>query len=226
MTQPETQSPKSKTSALAGLILAGGHSTRMGLAKATLPFGPELMLQRVVRLLSSVAHPIVVVAAATQELPALPPEILIARDQRESRGPLEGLHAGLSALASTDATAAYATSCDVPLLAPAFVTAMFAALGDCDIAVPVEDNFAHPLAAVYRLTVLSHIEALLAADQLRPAFLFDRVHTNRIPIEQLRSADADLSTLKNLNHPADYLAALQVAGFAPDPTILAALSQG
>ena len=41
----------------------------MGLAKATLPFGPEAMLQRVVRLLGAVVRPIVVVAAPEQELP-------------------------------------------------------------------------------------------------------------------------------------------------------------
>ena len=35
----------------------------MGVPKATLPFGPEMMLQRVVRLLGSVVSPIVVVAA-------------------------------------------------------------------------------------------------------------------------------------------------------------------
>ena len=35
-----------------GIVLAGGKSTRMGVPKATLPFGPETMLQRVVRLLA------------------------------------------------------------------------------------------------------------------------------------------------------------------------------
>src|SRR5262245_46798746 len=116
MAQSQIPSPKSPI-AFGGIVLAGGHSSRMGLAKATLPFGPELMLQRVVRLLRTVANPIVVVGATNQELPPLPPDILIARDRRESRGPLEGLLAGLSALAETNIAAAYATSCDVPLLA-------------------------------------------------------------------------------------------------------------
>jgi molybdopterin-guanine dinucleotide biosynthesis protein A len=194
----------------------------MGLAKATLPFGPELMLQRVVRLLASVLRPIVVVAAPNQELPALPPGVLVTRDEREARGPLEGLLAGLSAIAP-HAEAAYATSCDVPLLSPAFVTAMIDRLGDADIAVPIEDGFAHPLAAVYRTTALPHIRDLLAHDQLRPAFLFDRVKTHRIPVEELRAVDPQLATLRNLNRPEDYLEALREAGFAPDPSIAAAL---
>jgi molybdopterin-guanine dinucleotide biosynthesis protein A len=35
------------------------------------------------------------------------------------------------------------------------------------------DGFAHPLSAVHARAVLPHIEALLAADRRRPAFLFD-----------------------------------------------------
>src|SRR5262245_20696566 len=127
-----------------GLILCGGKSSRMGRDKATLPFGPELMLQRVVRLLSQVVSPIVVVAAHDQQLPALPPRILLARDGRQGRGPLEGLHAGLAAIAGR-ADAVYATGCDVPLLVPVFVRRMIDLLGEHEIAVPVEAQFEHPL---------------------------------------------------------------------------------
>src|SRR3954465_3436354 len=103
----------------------------MGLAKADLPFGPELMLQRVVRLLGGVVRPVVVVAAPAQELPPLSGEIIISRDEREARGPLEGLRAGLSAIAP-HADAAYATSCDVPLLSGDFVRAVIDRLHDAD----------------------------------------------------------------------------------------------
>ena len=194
----------------------------MGLPKATLPFGPELMLQRVVRLLAEVVDPIVVVAAPGQELPPLPGDVIFARDEREGRGPLEGLLAGLAAIAGR-AEAAYATSCDVPMLVPEFVRHMFLRLGDCDIAVAVEGEFAHPLAAVYRTSVLPHIQELLAADRLRPAFLFERVKTCRVSVDELKSVDPQLSTLQNLNRPEDYLAALAAAGFPPDPAIVARL---
>jgi molybdopterin-guanine dinucleotide biosynthesis protein A len=196
----------------------------MGLAKATLPFGPELMLQRVVRLLAEVVPPIVVVAAPGQELPALPVGVILARDEREGRGPLEGLLAGLMAMGDR-ADAAYATSCDVPLLVPDFVRFMIERLGDGNIAVPVEGQFAHPLAAVYRMGVLPHIQELLAADRLRPAFLFERVRTCRVPVEELKAVDPQLATLQNLNRPEDYLAALAAAGFQPDPVIVAQLGK-
>jgi len=187
----------------------------MGRDKATLPFGGELMLQRVVRLLGAAVDPesMVVVAAAEQALPALPAGVRVARDSREYRGPLEGLATGLGALAE-GADAVYATGCDVPLLAPAVVEYMFAALGDHDIAVPCEGEFHHPLAAVYRPTVLGKIEELLAAERLRPIFLFDEVSTRRVPTDELRAMDPQLATFRNLNSLPEYEAALAACGLA------------
>ena len=54
-----------------GIVLCGGRSERMGRPKVMLPFGPETMLQRVVRLVGAVGGPVVAVAAAGQELPEL-----------------------------------------------------------------------------------------------------------------------------------------------------------
>jgi molybdopterin-guanine dinucleotide biosynthesis protein A len=197
------------------IILCGGKSSRMGRDKATLPFGPELMLQRVVRLLSEVVDlgKIVVVAAPDQALPELPTGVSVAYDSRQERGPLEGLAAGLRSL-SGRVDAVYATSCDVPLLIPSFVERMFDLLGEYEIAVPRDGQHHHPLAAVYRLTVMAHVQKLLDADRLRPRFLFDEVNTREVPVDELRSVDPQLSTLENLNHPEDYQAALAAAGFA------------
>ncbi len=182
----------------------------MGRDKATLPFGPELMLQRVVRLLAEEVDPsaIVVVAAVGQILPPLPPEIRVACDENPGRGPLEGVAAGLKAMPNR-IEAVYATSCDVPLTATRLVRAMFDHLGNHEIAVPVEGQFHHPLAAVYRPRVLSVVKQLLAANKLRPRFLFDEVPTIEVDVESLREFDPTLSTLMNLNHPEDYQKALQ-----------------
>jgi molybdenum cofactor guanylyltransferase len=195
-----------------GIVLCGGRSSRMGSSKADLPFGPETMLQRVVRLLGMVVAPIVAVAAREQVLPLLPKDIIVTRDEREQRGPLEGLRAGLRALPDS-VDAAYVTSCDVPLLMPGFVTRMFELLENYDIAVMEIDGFPHPLSAVYRRKVLPDVEALLAQDKLRPVFLFDAVKTRRVQPAEMKSADPDLQTLRNLNTPDDYRAALADAGF-------------
>ena len=193
-----------------GIVLCGGRSTRMGSPKALLPFGDETMLQRVVRLLGSVVSPLVVVAAPDQSLPELPAAVSVTRDEREGRGPLEGLRAGLKGLPAT-VDAAYVTSCDVPLLVPAFALRMIDLMGDADIAVMEIDGFPHPLSAVYRRSTLPHVEKLLAEDRLRPVFLFDAVTTRRVRPEEMISVDPQLLTLRNLNTREDYEQALEAA---------------
>ena len=92
------RAPRNETMTAGGIVLCGGKVDEDGDPKATLPFGPETMLQRVVRLLGTVVSPIVVVAAREQSLPELPDDVTVTRDEREQRGPLEGLRAGLKAL--------------------------------------------------------------------------------------------------------------------------------
>jgi molybdopterin-guanine dinucleotide biosynthesis protein A len=205
------------------IVLCGGRSSRMGVPKLALPFGPEVMLQRVVRLVGEVCAPTVVVAAPGQELPKLPAGVVVARDEREGRGPLEGLSAGLHALPAL-VPAAYATSCDVPLLVPSFVRRMFDLLGDHSAAVPDCGGFLHPLAAVYRASLVDVVDELLTSDRLRPAFLFDAVPTRRVSEAELRAVDPQLDTLKNLNRPEDYFAALAEAGCEPSADIAAKLA--
>ena len=189
----------------------------MGRDKASLPFGKEQMLQRVARLVSQVIEPenIVCVAADGQQLPVLAREIRVVCDRFSGRGPMEGLAAGIAALENS-ATAVYATSCDVPLLRPAWIDRLFELLGDHDVVVPRENRFHHPLAAIYRSSVLPRIEELLGADQLRPVFLFDRCNTLEVPVEALRDVDPQLQSLLNCNLPEDYQAALAAAGLGSE----------
>jgi molybdopterin-guanine dinucleotide biosynthesis protein A len=161
-----------------------------------------------------VVSPIVVVAAREQPLPELPDDVTVTRDEREQRGPLEGIRAGLAAL-SCSVDMAYVTSCDVPLLVPAFVDRMLELLQDYDVAVMEIDGFAHPLSAVYRRNTLPHIESLLEKERLRPVFLFDTVRTRRVRAEEVIPVDPELRTLRNLNTREDYLAALSEAGLKP-----------
>jgi molybdenum cofactor guanylyltransferase len=201
---------------IGGIVLCGGRSTRMGRSKAFLPFGPELMLPRVVRLLAEVVSPIVVVAAQNQELPPLPTGVRVVRDEHEALGPLAGLAAGLAALRG-EVDAAFASSCDTPLLQPAFVRQIIASLGDHDLAIPRDGQYHHPLAAVYRTSVEAPIRELIAAGRLRPFFLLEKIRTREIDVNELRQADPDLQSLRNTNTPAEYQAALREAGFPDTP---------
>jgi molybdopterin-guanine dinucleotide biosynthesis protein A len=191
-----------------GIVLCGGQSRRMGRPKAWLPFGNEVMLQRVVRILGGVVHPIAVVAAPGQDVPALPADVLLVRDEVGGQGPLDGLAAGLKALQNR-VEAAYLSSCDVPFLRPAFVQRLIELLGEHLICVPRVGEFHHPLAAVYRAGVLPAVERLLAERRLRPVFLFETVATRIVAAEELAEADSSFQSLRNLNTPGDYDAALR-----------------
>lgn len=184
----------------------------MGRPKLSLPFGPETMLQRVVRILQEVVSPIVVVAAWDQELPTLPNEVVVARDEQPDLGPLGGLVVGMSVLRST-VEAVYASSCDAPLLKPAFVRRMIEALGEHDLAIPRDGPYHHPLAAVYRTRLEDTVRSLIAADRLRPLFLIEECDSCIVEVAELRSVDPELSSLRNTNTPDDYRSALRVAGF-------------
>lgn len=200
---------------LAALILCGGASRRMGRPKAWLPFGTETLLGRVTRLVATVASPVVVVAAPGQDLPPLPPEFEIVRDPVAHRGPLQGIASGLAALPET-VEFVYATATDVPLFQPRWVLRLAELIGEDDLAIPYVDGFHHPLAALYRrATVLPAARSLLAADRLRPVFLMESLRARIVTADELRVVDPELGTLRNLNAPEDYLAALEAMGFEP-----------
>jgi molybdopterin-guanine dinucleotide biosynthesis protein A len=193
---------------IGGVILCGGQSSRMGRPKAWLPIGDEWMLPRIVRLLGEVATPIVVVAAADQDVPPLPAGVEMVRDPVQGRGPLQGLAAGLEALRGrTDA--AYVSSCDVPFLRPAFVRRLIERLGDFAICVPEVGGYRHPLAAVYRLEVAAVAARLLAENRMRPAFLFEEAPTRIVRPEEMADVDPTFQSLRNLNLPSDYEAAIR-----------------
>lgn len=192
-----------------GVVLCGGQSRRMGRPKAWLPVGEETMLGRVVRLLSEVVAPIVVVAAPDQEVPPLSDGVTLVRDAERGHGPLEGIAAGLTALQGK-VRAAYVSSCDVPLLRESFVRRMIELLGDHTICVPEVGGYHHPLAAVYRVEVANLARELLNASRYRPVFLFESVATRIVQPDELHEVDPQFDSLRNLNTPEEYAAALAV----------------
>jgi molybdenum cofactor guanylyltransferase len=199
---------------IAGVLLAGGRSSRMGTSKAHLEWHGSTLLRRTAGIVArGVDGPVVVVRAPGQELPALPADVELVEDAREGRGPLQGIAAGLAHMRER-AEVCFVSSVDVPLLHPLFVRRVVGALDDeTDIVLPDAMGHRHPLAAAYRTSVLDEVEALIAADRMKPAFLFDRCRVKRLGDAELRgdrrlaSADPELASLLNLNEPADYAAA-------------------
>jgi molybdenum cofactor guanylyltransferase len=206
----------------AGVVLVGGRSSRMGSPKSALEWYGSTLLRRTVSIVDRAVHgPVVVVGAPGQELPELPPSVEILRDPHEGRGPLQGIAVGLAALAER-ADAAFVCSTDLPFLHPAFVRAVLDAIGpDVDVALPVARGYPQPLAAAYRTGLAPLVDELLAADRLRPAFLFEQCRVVRLDDAALRAdpsvaaLDPELDSVVNVNEPGEY----EVARARPEPAV-------
>lgn len=216
----------------AGVVLAGGHSTRMGAPKATLEWHGSTLVRRAAGLVArAVDGPVVVVRAAGQALPPLPPEIEVVADERPDRGPLQGVAAGLARIGER-ADAIFVSGVDAPFLHPAFVRHVVRSLGPRDgVALPRAGGFDHPLAAAYRRTALqSALGEQLAADRLEVRSLVARLRAR--PLDEaalladpaVAALDPALDSLRNLNTRADYEAAR--AQPAPRVTVRTAGGEG
>jgi molybdopterin-guanine dinucleotide biosynthesis protein A len=184
----------------------------MGRPKATLAFGSECLLQRVVRLVATMADPIVVVPAPGQRLPRLPDFVAVAEDAVRGRGPLQGLAAGMATFPD-DVELVYATATDVPFLKSAWISRLVALAPGNDLVIPYVEEHYHPLAAVYRRApALAAIRTLLRDDRLRLIFLTEILATRTVMAGDLKDVDPEFSTLRNLNTPEEYRAALAEAG--------------
>ena len=208
----------------AGIVLAGGRSSRMGTPKADLEWHGSTLLRRTAAILARVTEgPVVVVRAPGQDLPALPPGTEVVDDPREGLGPVQGLATGLAALRGR-AEIAFVSSTDMPFLHPAFVRRVLrAAQEGADVALPVARGYPQPLAAAYRTALAAVAERLVAEQRLRPAFLFEQCAVTRLDEAALRAdpvlaaLDPGLDSVVNVNSPADYQAARERP--APEVTV-------
>jgi molybdenum cofactor guanylyltransferase len=188
----------------------------MGTPKAALEWHGSTLLRRTTAILARVTEgPVVVVRAPGQDLPALPPGTEVVDDPREGLGPVQGIAAGLAALAGR-AEIAFVSSTDMPFLHPAFVRRVLrAAQEGADVALPVARGYPQPLAAAYRTALATVAERLVAEQRLRPAYLFDQCAVTRLDETALRAdpvlaaLDPGLDSVINVNSPADYQAALE-----------------
>jgi molybdenum cofactor guanylyltransferase len=208
----------------AGIVLAGGRSSRMRTPKAALEWHGSTLLRRTVGIIARVTDgPVVVVRAPGQELPALPPETEVVEDPQEGLGPVQGLAAGLAAVAGR-AEVAFVSSTDMPFLHPAFVRRVLRAVQDgVDVGLPVARGYPQPLAAAYSVALAPLAAKLVAEERLRPAFLFEQCAVDRLDEDALRAdpvlaaLDPGLDSVINVNEPADYQRARERP--APEVTI-------
>ena len=117
----------------AGVILAGGRSTRFGEAdKAVANLAGTPMVRRVADRLSTVIDALVINCRADQRdaieaaMSEYPLTVSIAEDTNPDAGPMAGIYAGLDQLTThSDATYAFVVACDMPFVDPGLVSYLF-----------------------------------------------------------------------------------------------------
>jgi len=178
---------------LAGVVLAGGASLRMGREKATqrVPAdllgskAPTTMVEHTVSVIGQRCQPVFVVAAPGQPLPEL--QARVVREELRGLGPLLATARGLHAAAEAGAKRAFLCAVDVPFLTADLIDVLMARAVevDADVVLPW-DGSDHYLAAVYRTDLAAQVDALVAAGERNMRALVDRVDAQRIVISDPR----------------------------------------
>lgn len=158
----------------AGLVVAGGYSTRFGLAeKPLVEVGGEPMLVRVVRALDPVVDDLVIDCRADQIAPfetaladvAIDPTYAV--DDDPDRGPIAGLATGLEAVQDPETVV---VSCDRPGVTTKLLVELRSVRRHTGtaMAVPSVGGRVQPLCGVYRTGDLrSTVNEALAGDERR-----------------------------------------------------------
>ena len=155
---------------ISGIILAAGASSRMGSPKALLDYRGETFIQRLVRVLSAVCDPVIVVLGYHAETlrPAIPKATIVVNPAPE-RGQLSSLQTGLAALPSA-AEGFLFTPVDSPAVEAATVERLAAAFGHRDPATQLiipryQGKRGHPVFATR--AIANELSALPVAAQAR-----------------------------------------------------------
>jgi molybdenum cofactor guanylyltransferase len=203
---------------VAGLVLAGGRSSRMGRDKALLRVGGETLAQRQIRLLQRLGIREVFLSRPAGEvafpddtllddapLDDTPPDaaidVTIVRDAAAGQGPLAGIVAGLE---EAEDRALLVLAVDMPGVTERFLEGLLVA-ADLDAGVgaaPRVGDRWEPLCALYPPGVLDEARRHLAGDRRSPSGLLDALlATGRIRPVEVDPAEAAL--LRSWNTPED-----------------------
>jgi molybdopterin-guanine dinucleotide biosynthesis protein A len=188
--------------ALAGVILVGGESRRMGRDKASLPVpgsvagsGATTLAEFVAGVVAQRCEPIFVMAAPGQPVPAVQGRVI--RDEVRGRGPLSATGRGLRAAAEAGAKYAFVCAVDMPLLTVELIDELIALANETNAEVVLPwDGRSHYLAAVYRTDLADRVDALVAAGEYKMSALIDASDSQQIVL-------TDSRPVTNVNTQAD-----------------------
>ncbi|MDZ4701280.1 MAG: molybdenum cofactor guanylyltransferase [Rhodothermales bacterium] len=174
----------------AGLVLAGGRSTRFGSDKALALVDGRPMIQRVYHAVAALADPVFVSVGESHTTYDLPARHIV--DRYPGRGPLAGIHAGLLA---SPAEWLLVAPCDMPFLDTNSLKKLLKArTADYDAVIAVNaEGLATPVLGLYHRRCLARIEARLALGELALQGLLDQLEIVKVRI--------DAEALRNVNAP-------------------------
>ncbi|MEJ9079347.1 molybdenum cofactor guanylyltransferase [Gordonia malaquae] len=185
---------------VAGIVLAGGRSRRMGQDKAALEYEGVTMLTRITEAIGERCAPVLVAAPeasqAYRELSA-ESDLQWVTDEKDGSGPLGGLVAALRAAAAAGADVAFVCATDMPLVKADLVDELLAGLTPSTDAVIAHDaQRDHPMAGVYRTSAADALAGLVDAGELRMLAALDAISTRRVGV-------SDPNWLTNVDAPED-----------------------
>jgi len=189
---------------VAGVILAGGQSRRMGRDKALLPVGGRTLVELVAgRLREAGLDRLILVTNAPERFDALRRSgVEILRDALSPGHPLVGIYSGLRHAGGP----VFACACDMPFLHPGLVRHLASLAGSADAIIPRHARGYEPLHAVYAPACLEAMRRCAARRQPTTGFLAG-VRVRVVEEEELRRLDPELGSFVNVNTPEEYAAA-------------------
>lgn len=184
---------------MAGIILAGGKSARMGRDKALLPYGNLTLIEYIAKRLGGITLQIIIIADTADKYRV--PGISTIADLYPDCGPVGGIVTGL---AEAGEGTHFVVACDMPLFHPYILSYMAdLATSAYDAVYPVVTERAEPLCAVYRHTALRPLQTFLESGGRAAHKALDRVRGRRVDESALRVFDPLLTSYANWNAPED-----------------------
>jgi molybdopterin-guanine dinucleotide biosynthesis protein A len=150
---------------IAGLVLAGGRSSRFGSEKAVALYGERPMLDRGLDVLRAGCGALAVSAAAGSGAAALARRHrlpVLADDPGDPDGPLSGVLAGLVWAAGLEAAHLATVPCDMPGLPADMIERLSQALGDAPGVSVRTGAGRQPLCALWSVTLAHSLREALA----------------------------------------------------------------
>lgn len=192
---PQDRAPSG--AGLAGVILCGGRSSRMGVDKATIRFEGMTLLERAVARLDEVCDPVLIAPGETSA--KMSGRRAIA-DAVPNAGPLGGV---VAALLNSPHRLLAVVAVDLPWVDPGLIRMLADLIGDRDVALCSTGGGIEPLHAVYSTSILAAAETALAGPDRSLRRLIGEAKARRVPESEWRGAGFSERFTRNINTPED-----------------------